>query len=372
MKNGYWALAVLLFFGMMSTYYFGCKKTDSPFGIYAPNGLDVPSPTPLPFSGQISVWVIDDAVTINGPALTGISVIVTDPMGNAVTQNTSLGVATFAYSNVNPGVWRVEVPTQNVYSFSQNSVTLNAANPSQPVTFEAKKVNSLVIAPSPASYTNGQIQGNLILNVNYPQQGGLNVPISLSVSGVPFAWVASLFPATIGDVTNNSALTLVIPPCSLQSAALTVMGTRQDSITVFSSPVSVTKNYPVTLQVNWKFRAPKNNSNSCSGTSPDFSWYMDISSTTNINCFPQTVSLSFSNNGSGVAPTPSSDSFVLSPSTTHTTSFSTMSTSSSLTCNYTFSSSLGTISGSFGFDPHWNNCYFQGDGSNGQVFFKTY
>ncbi|MGH7739568.1 MAG: hypothetical protein ACREL1_05425, partial [bacterium] len=37
----------------------GCKKTNQPLGYDAPNGLDVPSPTPLPLSGAIVVNVSD-------------------------------------------------------------------------------------------------------------------------------------------------------------------------------------------------------------------------------------------------------------------------------------------------------------------------
>lgn len=373
MRKSYWMVSIFLVLGMSTSYYMGCNKTDHPFGVYAPNGLDVPSPTPPPFSGQINVWVIDDAVTVNGPALSGISAILIDPTGKAVTQNTALGVATFSYLDMVPGVWKAEIPTQNIYSLSQNSITMTSANPSQSVTFEAKKVSDLIITPSPASYINGQVQGNLSLGVNYPQQGNLNVPISLAVSGVPFEWGSSFSAVTLGSGSDNSVLTLVMPPCSLQSACLTVLGTRQDSVTVVSAPVSVTKGYPITIQANWKFRAPKNNSNSCSGTSPDFSWYLDISSTTNVNCFPQTVSLSFSYNGCGLlSVNPSSDSFVLMPLTTHTTSFSPAATTCPLTCNYTFSSLLGTVSGSFEFSPNFNNCYFQGNGSSGQIFLKTY
>ena len=128
MKNFFKLVPVVLFASLISIYYFGCNKTDHPFGINAPKGLDVPSPTPLPFSGQINTLVVDDSVTVNGPALTGIVIIATDRDGAASTLTTNLGTVTFNFNPITPGIWTVQVPAQSIYALSQKYVTIGSAN----------------------------------------------------------------------------------------------------------------------------------------------------------------------------------------------------------------------------------------------------
>ncbi|HJT25220.1 MAG TPA: hypothetical protein VJ873_11640, partial [bacterium] len=112
MKKSYWVVSILLVLAMSSSGYMGCNKTDHPFGIYAPNGLDVPSPTFTPQSGSINVYVFD-----NFSAVQGVSINLIDPYGNKMgptTTQAGVGYAAFNPPNLYNGTWTAVVSSQSV------------------------------------------------------------------------------------------------------------------------------------------------------------------------------------------------------------------------------------------------------------------
>ena len=64
-KFALWVIAASLALGIFACGT-GCKSTQSPFGIYAPHGLDVPSPTFTPLAGNLTVNVQDGGSAVNG------------------------------------------------------------------------------------------------------------------------------------------------------------------------------------------------------------------------------------------------------------------------------------------------------------------
>ncbi|HJT25221.1 MAG TPA: hypothetical protein VJ873_11645, partial [bacterium] len=63
-KKTFWLFLVagVLVTGNILFLSSGCNKTNSPFGVYAPNGLDVPSPTPNIGTFYVSVQDLDKQV----------------------------------------------------------------------------------------------------------------------------------------------------------------------------------------------------------------------------------------------------------------------------------------------------------------------
>src|SRR5581483_1046011 len=73
LKKRVYLLQFSLLAGLIG-FYFGCNKTDHPFGVDAPYGLDVPTLTPTPGTGAIEVYVSD-----TGAAIQSVNIYLLDP-----------------------------------------------------------------------------------------------------------------------------------------------------------------------------------------------------------------------------------------------------------------------------------------------------
>lgn len=247
-----WMIMTAVLSAFFSLFYIGCKKTDQPFGVYALNGLDVPSPSPTPFSGAINVYVVD-----NGILTSGVTAILVDPNSNAVTSVTQpvVGFAGFAPSSLPVGTWTAKIPTQGKYYLSTQAFNVTGSG-QVAVTFQAG-APTLSITPAGNEFYNYSNATTIAYTVQYNQVGNLNVPVSLSVSpALPAGWGVSFSPAIIGNTTNQSALTIIFP-CAYQSPTFKVFGTRADASIVQTINHQIQRAFAINVQVSvvsaWAF-----------------------------------------------------------------------------------------------------------------------
>src|SRR5260221_9805378 len=192
---------------------FGCQKTVSPLGIYAPNGLDVPTSTPTPASGNFNIYVVDGTTPISG-----VTVFLVDPSGNTITSITQnvVGYAAFNVPSITNGSWTAGVSQQSYFGYSSVPITITGnAGGNFYLTASSQSVSAWALsAPESYPYNTGTV---LAYGVSYIQPGSLNEPVSWSVGPpgiLPSGWAATFFPPVVGsgDGVDSGTVSVTIPP----------------------------------------------------------------------------------------------------------------------------------------------------------------
>ena len=220
MKKIFLVFCGILFLGLNSSYYLGCKKTDSPFGVYAPNGLDVPSPTSTPATGAFNCYVYD-----NG-GKQGVTILLLDPsLSNPVTAETDqFGNAVFNPSPLVVGVYTAEVLAQGRYGLSALPITvLNTSQGPVSCVFTAASQALTIVSGAPASFLSGT--GTFDMGISYVQPGTLDVPITVTKSILPGGW--NISPSTfVLSMSNPSTIVAVDKVgCAVLNQPITWIGT---------------------------------------------------------------------------------------------------------------------------------------------------
>ncbi len=303
------AFLAALFFIFSSFCYLGCNKTDHPFGIYSPNGLDVPTATATPLAGAINVFVVE-----NNVAVSGVTVNLKDPngnyLGNIVTGSGAGAYAPFSPFPVTTGIWQAEVYTQGHYLDATQSFVVSGGQTS--VTFTAGVVGttSPVITSGPLNQQYQTGNGNFGYGVTYTQPGNLSIPVSVELSNVlPTGFSSS--PATFvlglnGTILDQSNVTISKTACNTSNVPVTfsafdffgskIWNSTSFSVTRgFQIPLSVSINGTATTTVppgqktNVSFSLNLSTSNDCNYSYPINVWAVALG---NFNT-PTTI---FSNN----------------------------------------------------------------------------
>lgn len=341
----------------------GCKKTNEPFGIYAPNGLDVPSPTPLPLSGAIVVNVSD------GPSVVpNLTILAIEP-GNAITLTSVTnggGQASFNPSVLPPGVWTIQVPTQtnpiSNYDLSQQFVTIGPGFTNASINFVPGAFYATLTADVGNAYPT-TLQNNLVYTLAVSQSGNLNVPETYSFSGMPFDVVPG--PTTLDLNAPSQTVTVQIPPCTPLEPAFYSMfnrtgGTASQSL-ADSNSVTIQRGYPVTVTSLTHAEAlncvetgvTAHGVTEYAATSINDTWEIDTSG----GCTgrPFHVHINFYSTNDSSSSSPSSEDFILYSNTPYTFNW-TPTTTSPVNFAWTVTdngNSANTWSGNFTFDPHY-------------------
>ncbi len=232
-----------------------CKKTETPFGIDAPHGVDIPSPTFTPISGNLTVNVQDSGVAVNG-----VTVWAIEPNGTTLTAVTSSGSTNFKYDyiQVSPGqTFLLEVPTQgnywnspvnfnpasgNVFTFASNAP---ANSDSLPLTGQG---------PGNPSYPYTALPTNIPLTLVYNQPGNLSVPLIVSALGLPAGWGLSYPTSILGEGVSMTPVSITIPPQSYLEPIIQFAGIDAGGATyVSSNPVTIDRGYTITVQPNFSY-----------------------------------------------------------------------------------------------------------------------
>ncbi len=239
-----WVISTTLFLGFFSFYYLGCQKTDHPFGIYAPNGLDVPTATFTPVTGAILAGVID-----NNLPKAGVTVTATDPFANVMTSVTdSFGLAAFNPAVLNLGVWTIEVPTQGRYYQSSIPLTVTGSNDS--VTFRAGNQTLSATPVTPQTY--GSSNTSIAYNLIYDQPYNLNVPVVLSTnSGLPAPWTKTFQPVTIGNSVGSSNVTIGKTGCYYQAFSFLFNATDLFGNPIDGKPATISRGFPIPIVIGF-------------------------------------------------------------------------------------------------------------------------
>ena len=219
----------------------GCKKS-------APLAYDVPDPTPTPAVGAINVYVLDHGAPVSN---IGVSVVSADTSTSFNKTNFG-GNAIFNPGQLTAGTWLAQVPTQGKYYLSNQNFTVTGGG-QYSVTFTADG-QSLSAAPSgPTSYS---LAGNYIYyNLSYFQPFNLNVPVSLTVTGLPSGWAVTYSSPQIGDTTNSASVTFTVPMNSYQQPELYFYGTASDTQSFKSLAMTITRNFPITFTCNYDYKS---------------------------------------------------------------------------------------------------------------------
>ncbi|HJT25732.1 MAG TPA: hypothetical protein VJ873_14245 [bacterium] len=247
MNKNLWVVVVLVF-GMGIFSYTGCKKTDSPMGIYAPNGLDVPSPTFTPLAGTINVYVVD-AETNTGFAtnVSGVTVRLTDPNSEPYTQvtgNAPFDYAAFNFLPIKTGAWTAEVLTQatTVTSFYDSTQPFTVTGTGQAtVTFTAE-AGSLTVSPVSIQYFYGSGYSYPV-TLTYIQSGNLSVPVSVCETNILPPGFNAPQSVVLGEGVNSSVVTITQGICYDQSVIVSFTGFDFLGNKIFTPTVSMSKGY---------------------------------------------------------------------------------------------------------------------------------
>lgn len=256
-----WVLG-LLFIGSWFLGFWGCNKTDHPFGINAPFGLDVPSQTPTPQVGSINVYVSD-----TGIAIQGVTVNLLDPSGNTVSVSTTqpvVGYAAFNPPTLSGGIWHAVVPNQSVSYVTSGPVTIKHTywNSTLPIIVSGGgqyaatfTTGSNQVSISPVTATMATTLPNYIpVTVSYTENGNLDVPVSVTLSGYPLLPGFSLTanPSFVFGGGNNVApVSIVKNTCYYQNFPLTLASNDFSGNSIANIGGSVVRSWsnPVTFLV---------------------------------------------------------------------------------------------------------------------------
>ncbi|HVM31659.1 MAG TPA: hypothetical protein VMU88_00855 [bacterium] len=341
----------------------GCKKTDSPFNVYAPHGLDVPSPTPLPLTGAIVVNVSDGANVVPN-----LSVWAIEP-GNAVTltaETNGGGQAAFNPNPLAPGVWTLRIPPQSNalsdYGLSQQLVTIGPDVTNATVNFSPGVFFGAVSAVAGSSYPT-TLQNNLVFNISVSQTGTLDVPVTYAWVGMPFSVVPG--PVTLDMNNPQQSVTVQVPACSVVEPSSSVAFYRSGgslSLTVgFSNSVTIQRGYPITITSVTRAESPLCQAVTVSknaevqGVGLNDTWQINVAGACPGTPFKVHIGFTSTNNSSTSNPT--SETFFLYSGTPYTFNWKPTTTSP---VNYAVTitdpnNPLNVYTGGFIFDPHYGS-----------------
>ena len=254
MKKRFYFIPFILLAGGMGIFL-GCNKTDHPFGVYAPLGLDRPTYTPTPSSGAIEVYVND-----LGTAVQGVSIIVIDPSGNTLGPNLTqpvVGFAAFNPPNLTAGIWTAKVPTQGVSYFTTGSLLVNHyyylstqnflvnGSGTYSVTFSTGG-NTVSVAPVSMSYGTSYPL-NIPLTVTYNQGGNLNVPVSVTSPSLPTGMSLSASSFIFGEGVTQQPVTFSKSICYSRNIPIRFLSKDFVNVTIITNPVTLFHNFPVPI-----------------------------------------------------------------------------------------------------------------------------
>ena len=239
-----WVVLTALFFIFSSFYYLGCNKTDHPFGIYSPNGLDIPTATATPVTGAILAGVVD-----NNVAKSGVTVLAVDPFGVTIISITDgFGLAAFNPGTLTLGTWTIEVPTQGRYYDSSIPLTVTASSINN-VTFQAGN-QTISVTPVSAN-TYGTSNTSIAYNIVYNQPLNLNVPVGLLTDvGIPSGWDKVFQPVTIGNSVSSSAVTITKTGCSIQNCSFYFNAVDGNGLLIHQVPTTINRGFTIPLSLN--------------------------------------------------------------------------------------------------------------------------
>lgn len=236
------------------TGHIGCKKTESPFGVNAPNGLDVPSPTPNINLFYVSVQDLDKPSTVaNGFA--AVTVYAVEP-NNSVTLMSltgSNGTASITNSVIPPGTWRIIVPGgQGSFPFSTSFVDVPITASGQTVTMACGQT-SLTLIPTNLTTYYSESGAIFTYNLTYNQPNPLSIPISLIISPFPTNWISTASPVTIGSYgVTQCAVTIGGSTCLDAQPIFTITAVDSAGNTrCVSAPSTITHVFNANLLVTW-------------------------------------------------------------------------------------------------------------------------
>src|SRR5581483_5868959 len=231
-----------------SLHFLGCNKTDQPFGVNAPLGLDVPSQTPTPSTGAFNCYVYDGVPNAGGSPKQGVTIVLLDPAGNTLnsSQTDQFGNASFNPNPLFTGTYHAIVQKQGRYGLSSLPITI-ASLTQGPVSIQFWEANQTlsIIGGTPVSFTASN--GSFLVTLFYNQPGNLDVPISITSSSLPAAFnsIPSNFilnqqSATIGVTINKVS-------CAVLNQSVSWTGKDflgNDSVTVATT---LFRNFPVNI-----------------------------------------------------------------------------------------------------------------------------
>src|SRR5579859_1398913 len=203
MSKKYLALAVIVLGGLgLALSHNGCVKGN-------PIGADV---------NNLANTTIYVSVSAGVSVKQGITVIALDPSGTQTSAITdSNGNASFNAQL--PGAWTITVPTQGDFYKSSMTVNVTAGTVGPSISFTAQGQNLAVSPLTPEVY--GISGANITYQITYSQPSNLLEPVSLvatwpTTQTLPSGWGAQFTPMVVGDITNISLLTIVVPQGSFQ------------------------------------------------------------------------------------------------------------------------------------------------------------
>ncbi len=355
-------LVVLFLPAAFLSFIEGCKKTSSPFGLYAPNGLDVPTATPLPLTGAIVVNVADTGVQVNG-----VSVVAIAPgaASTLIQVTTGQGQAAFNPDPIALGVWTIDIPQQVVssvqYDFSQQFVTVGSGFSEANLNFSTGVYNVAFVPLNGTSFPT-TLQNNLPFNVNLSYTGTLNIPVSLSFVGNIFPYTGG--PNLLDASVTQASVTFQIPSCNFTEPVLYAKVSRLNGNTLInvSGSVTLTRGYPVTITSVNVSEALACQEFTSGGSHPtSITAAQNINDTWTINTagecpgHPFHVHVVFSSTNDSSTSTPSQEDFTMSANTPFIYSWKPPRTSP-VHYSWTLTDMVdpnNTWSGGFIFDPHW-------------------
>lgn len=211
----------------------GCKDTQTPLGLNAPLGFDRPTLTPTPQVGAVDVYISD-----TGIAIQGVTVDLLDPSGNTVSVSTTQPVVGFAAFNpptLNSGTWHAVVPAQSVSYVTTGPATIKHTywNSTIPIVVSGGGSYSATfttgnntVSVSPVTATMALANPDYIpVTVSYSENGTLDVPVSVTLSGYPLipGFTLSSNPSFVFGGGNNLApVSIIKNTCYYQSFPLSV------------------------------------------------------------------------------------------------------------------------------------------------------
>lgn len=242
-----WVLGLLLM-GSWFLDFWGCNKTDHPFGVNAPFGLDVPTLTPTPSTGAFNCYVYDGIPNGGGSPKQGVTIVLLDPAGNTVAANYTdqFGNALFNPNPLYTGVYNAVVQKQGRYGLSSLPITIASLSPG-PVSvlfWDASQALSIV-GGVPVSFTTGN--GSFPITLLYDQPGTLDVPIT--VTNLPISSAFNLTPATLvmNKAVSTAPVTINKVACAVLNQPVTLVGSDFLGNGSVTAVTTAYRNFPVNV-----------------------------------------------------------------------------------------------------------------------------
>lgn len=235
----------------------GCKKTDSPFGVNAPQGVDVPTWTPTPVSGAIEVYI-----RVGSSFYQGVTVLLVDPNGNTLTPQLTqpAGFAPFNPTVLSLGIWKAIIPTQSVgyvlsvsgipvtfdQYFYNSSLPFTITGPGQTSVSFYSGTNSISVAPVSQTYPLAY-PFTAPLTVTYNLVGNLNIPVSISSSSLPSGM--SLLPAqfVLGEGVTQQPVTFSKSVCAFGPVSIIFRGVDFNNNNANIAIAFINHSYPISI-----------------------------------------------------------------------------------------------------------------------------